>query len=198
MFGGLVAQREFMYAWLERYNDNVNATNARGTTILMWASANGCQAAVVTLLKKDVDVDQKSSLGNTALMRAACFGHPGVVRLLLQARAQTGLRNTSGDTALQMAEHMDHTECVQVLKEHMDRVLASGIADCSWEDAPSVIDYSQKEIPCVVCLVSDKTHVLIPCGHRCVCAVCAHVVTREDLKCPVCRAKCVACWKVYL
>ena len=40
------------------------------------------------------------------------------------------------------------------------------------------------ERDCVVCLDGEATHILAPCGHRCVCAVCSAHVT----ECPLCRA----------
>ena len=41
-----------------------------------------------------------------------------------------------------------------------------------------------QERECNVCMVKEKSHFLVPCGHRCVCDVCA-----ETLKtCPLCRA----------
>ena len=37
---------------------------------------------------------------------------------------------------------------------------------------------------CVICMANDSTHVLVPCGHHCVCAHCAPKV--QD--CPICRS----------
>ena len=37
---------------------------------------------------------------------------------------------------------------------------------------------------CVVCLEGDATHVLVPCGHHCLCAQCA----KAQKQCPLCRA----------
>jgi len=39
---------------------------------------------------------------------------------------------------------------------------------------------------CVVCLTSEKTHVVQPCGHHCVCAPCS-AWALDQQKCPVCR-----------
>ena len=36
---------------------------------------------------------------------------------------------------------------------------------------------------CVVCLVNRADHVLLPCGHVCVCKGCASLLNR----CPICR-----------
>ena len=36
---------------------------------------------------------------------------------------------------------------------------------------------------CVVCLDEAKSHVLVPCGHQCVCGSCGERLAQ----CPVCR-----------
>jgi hypothetical protein len=57
---------------------------------------------------------------------------------------------------------------------------------------------TQDESKCVVCLARERTHVFVPCGHRCVCPSCAHLVMQRGAddgrgpQCPACRAP-VAC-----
>lgn len=42
---------------------------------------------------------------------------------------------------------------------------------------------------CVICIDAAKTHICVPCGHKCLCADCAHPSDVEPLKqCPMCRA----------
>lgn len=41
---------------------------------------------------------------------------------------------------------------------------------------------------CCVCMAKAKTHALLPCGHRCVCASCADAVVRRCQTCPICRS----------
>ena len=41
---------------------------------------------------------------------------------------------------------------------------------------------------CAVCLAATKTHVLIPCGHKCVCDQCARGY-RAGSQCPICRSR---------
>ena len=36
---------------------------------------------------------------------------------------------------------------------------------------------------CIVCFVSPKSHIAIPCGHQCACSECA----AKMIECPVCR-----------
>ena len=38
---------------------------------------------------------------------------------------------------------------------------------------------------CVVCMDGAKSHVLVPCGHQCVCGPCSERLAQGH--CPVCR-----------
>ena len=52
---------------------------------------------------------------------------------------------------------------------------------------------------CVICMDAINTHACVPCGHQCVCEVCAEVIvpgTPEGI-CPICRAACVQMMRVY-
>ena len=51
---------------------------------------------------------------------------------------------------------------------------------------PASMEYEEREadnFECVVCMDEKKTHIILPCGHYCVCAKCAASLTQ----CPVCR-----------
>ena len=45
------------------------------------------------------------------------------------------------------------------------------------------------EMTCIVCFVNPKSHVAVPCGHQCACAVCSAQMN----ECPVCRTP-VSIW----
>src|SRR3972149_7808690 len=49
--------------------------------------------------------------------------------------------------------------------------------------------YEDENTDCVVCL--DKPHdvVIVPCGHYCLCSICASTLHRTSGKCPLCRGK---------
>jgi len=49
---------------------------------------------------------------------------------------------------------------------------------------------------CVICLDREKTHLIVPCGHKCLCAMCGDLVVREGT-CPICRGACQEVCKVY-
>jgi len=50
---------------------------------------------------------------------------------------------------------------------------------------------------CCVCLERPATHVMVPCGHVCVCEVCEALVTDGDGLCPLCRADVTTAVKVF-
>lgn len=52
---------------------------------------------------------------------------------------------------------------------------------------------------CVVCLDGRLTHLLVPCGHMCICAACSERLMSEMRpRCPICRTPCELAQRVYL
>ena len=49
---------------------------------------------------------------------------------------------------------------------------------------------------CAVCM-GHKDHILIPCGHVCVCEQCANSIMASSKQCPVCRSTVMHICKVY-
>lgn len=49
---------------------------------------------------------------------------------------------------------------------------------------------------CSICLSATKTHVLIPCGHKCMCDECARSY-RAGSRCPICRGGVQSVVRVY-
>lgn len=41
---------------------------------------------------------------------------------------------------------------------------------------------------CVICLEAEASHILIPCGHQCLCTECSKHYNGCSQKCPLCRA----------
>ena len=51
---------------------------------------------------------------------------------------------------------------------------------------------------CVVCLQNKRSRVVVPCGHLCLCDVCAiSQVTKTKMKCPVCTSTCTMIMQVH-
>ena len=50
---------------------------------------------------------------------------------------------------------------------------------------------------CSICLTAAKTHVLTPCGHKCMCEQCAYAGYRAGSQCPICRSRVQSVMRVY-
>ena len=72
---------------------------------------------------------------------------------------------------------------------HMDTPLDPLIAMAS--DDPGADDAAL----CVVCFERAKTHMVFPCGHRCLCAGCSELMADA---CPMCRGPIMGICKVFL
>ena len=55
-----------------------------------------------------------------------------------------------------------------------------------------------EETMCVGCFDAPKDHIIVPCGHQCVCARCAEQLTKTRTPtCPVCREPIIQTMKVF-
>lgn len=52
---------------------------------------------------------------------------------------------------------------------------------------------SEEDPECVICIDAPPTYIIAPCGHKCVCEVCA----RKIEMCPLCRGEVENVFKVY-
>jgi hypothetical protein len=50
-----------------------------------------------------------------------------------------------------------------------------------------VVEDNDEEGLCVICLTNEKTTVVMPCRHLCLCKECAEELRQRSPKCPVCR-----------
>lgn len=50
---------------------------------------------------------------------------------------------------------------------------------------------------CVVCMDGPRSHVIAPCGHKCLCANCASTCPAQMTKCPMCRVNITNIMRVF-
>ena len=51
---------------------------------------------------------------------------------------------------------------------------------------------------CIVCMDEQKSHVMIPCGHICVCESCKALFDRDHALCPICRLEVQSVIKIFM
>lgn len=94
----------------------VDATDAQGTTALMFAAQRGFTEIVDLLLARGADVNlHRRQFGTTALMFAAAANQVAVVRQLLEQQVDLNATNEDGSTALMGATLAGATEIVELL-----------------------------------------------------------------------------------
>jgi hypothetical protein len=51
----------------------------------------------------------------------------------------------------------------------------------------------RSEGTCAICLCAKANQIVIPCGHMCMCADCAHIMENSvygnDMECPICKGQ---------
>ena len=50
---------------------------------------------------------------------------------------------------------------------------------------------------CVICMEGDKTHLVFPCGHKCLCGGCAALIGKSLHVCPVCNTAAIGATRVW-
>jgi len=94
---------------------NVNATDADGSTAIMYASANGDLELVRALIKAGANVKLKNQLGTSAITEAAIIGSAPIVDALLQAGADPNFKNPNGETPLMAAARSGKVDAAKAL-----------------------------------------------------------------------------------
>ena len=57
---------------------------------------------------------------------------------------------------------------------------------------------NEEDYLCVLCLDAPKDHIIVPCGHQCVCGVCANKLAKTKTpQCPLCRGAIRETMKVF-
>ncbi|KAH7468483.1 Ankyrin repeat family A protein 2 [Phytophthora ramorum] len=96
-------------------DQDVNATDAYGYTLLLFAARDGDVKTVRFLLENNASVDVRNGYGATALHFAASWGRHEVARLLLEHGASVNALDSSGKTPLLRAAANGGAKLVRLL-----------------------------------------------------------------------------------
>ena len=67
------------------------------------------------------------------------------------------------------------------------------------QKAASLLEEAAEAAECAVCIDKERTHIFMPCGHRCVCEECsAMVMLAAQPLCPFCRVPATSSSKAFL
>ncbi|ETN16328.1 hypothetical protein PPTG_06493 [Phytophthora nicotianae INRA-310] len=99
-------------------DQDVDATDTYGYTMLMFAARDGDVKKVRFLLENNASTDIRNGYGATALHFAASWGQRMIARLLLERGAYVNALDNSGKTPLMRAAANGDTKLVRVLLEH--------------------------------------------------------------------------------
>ena len=111
---------------LLRGKSDVNASDADGSTALLWASYYNDVEAADLLIRARANVNAASDLGATPLWAASQNGGLAIVRKLLAAGANPNAALRSGETPLMVAARSGYPEVVEALLEKGADINAHG------------------------------------------------------------------------
>jgi hypothetical protein len=134
-----------------------------------------------------------------AVLSAACAAASGAAHSALTANNEVARCVLEAEAVMAIAAADEGQQadvvafCMSLLNEADEE--GGGAAAPPAALRPAVEDES--DTTCVVCLDADRSHLYVPCGHKCVCAACAARVMAGDALCPVCRMAATAVVKVF-
>jgi ankyrin repeat protein len=94
---------------------NVNATDADGSTAIMYAAANDDLELVRALIKVGANVKLKNQFGTSALTEAAIIGSAPIIGALLKAGADPNFKTPNGETPLMAAARSGKIDAAKAL-----------------------------------------------------------------------------------
>ncbi|MHA1960719.1 MAG: ankyrin repeat domain-containing protein [Candidatus Thorarchaeota archaeon] len=122
---------------------DLEATDSRGMTALVWAALRGHLEIVRALLEKGANVNCINSAEWTPLMQAAAQGHLDIVNLLLENGANVNMKTFVSGTALIFASGEGHEEIVKVLLDKGADPSIS-ISGTDTEDGMTALSYARR------------------------------------------------------
>jgi ankyrin repeat protein len=116
--------KKAMIAMLLNSGANVNASNKRGTTVLMQAVKSN-NPGVISILLKDpmLHINATDNEGDTALHHAISRSEMEIVKLLLLDGASIDIKDNDGRTAVELAEFLDNSAGMPLNHDSISRLL---------------------------------------------------------------------------
>ncbi len=99
----------------------------------------------------------------------------------------------------QEAGHADRGASSGSMQQPGDEAAAAVTLRAELEALQRRLCEQEERTMCVVCLEQARSHVLLPCGHKCLCTTCVETVlgTGADAVCPLCRSHIQSAQRVF-
>ncbi|HEY4365475.1 MAG TPA: ankyrin repeat domain-containing protein [Bryobacteraceae bacterium] len=94
---------------------NVNAAEPDGTTVVMYAAANGDVELVRALVKAGANVKLKNHFGTSAITEASIIGSAPIIDALLKAGADANFKTPNGETPIMAAARSGKVDAAKAL-----------------------------------------------------------------------------------
>ena len=120
-------------------------------------------------------------------------------RVAAQAEAQ---KITNAEAAVAKDEAAEAVAVKVAVEEQVMAAKAAGMAAAAaaMADASRLsakLKVISENAMCCMCLSEPKTHLLLPCGHKCVCKDCVTLLSSPGSICPLCRVDVASTVRVY-
>jgi hypothetical protein len=155
--------------------------------------ASRCEA-LAALMEEGKGVLERAQAEQAERARAAAEEAEAAAAAAAEAEAEAAALR------LQMEQELSHMEQERARMEQERAALALRMQQVQAQlgVAPPAAPQLEEEALCVVCMDAPKQHVIVPCGHQCVCEACAQQLTQTTSpSCPVCRAPIQETTRVY-
>ena len=76
------------------------------------------------------------------------------------------------------------------------RLAALEVSEAAAQTAATVVG-DVDPLMCVVCMSEQITHIMVPCGHHCVCEACSDRLREGHMPCPLCNQPFTMAMRVY-
>ena len=115
------------------------------------------------------------------------------VRQECLARAAARERQEAHERAQQ--DELDYDELEEALRSSVEQLRVEAMRDEEIAAVANTDTESAKHVfrECIICMAKPPSHVLVPCGHLCMCMACS--VALEQ--CPICRVHVQSTMRVY-
>jgi len=150
--------------------------------------------------KEDYGAEPTESISLTDIYNVIEEGSDGV-KIETGERGDLHLRVSAGTPSVK--DWMDHLRFVveavnagkdprmQKKTKHYKQMAAP------LSSAPQRVMQEEETDECVICMEAPRSHAMVPCGHRCVCADCVPNVFQDPPRCPVCRTEVSSCMQIF-